>query len=96
MRRRERLAMEGCGVQITVPDEAAGPGQVLPMVVARDAGDAELVATAAAGGARTQIQVLRELSDEEACTYGLDLARHGDATPRPRALTLPSPPRVEA
>jgi hypothetical protein len=76
--------MKGFGVQITRSDEADDPGQVVPMVVvARDESDAELVATAAAGGGTTQAQVLRELSDEEASTYGLDLARHGDARTLP-------------
>jgi hypothetical protein len=42
--------MKGFGVQVTLPDEPTGPGQVLPMVVvARDESDAELIATAAAG-----------------------------------------------
>ena len=76
--------MRSFGVQITLPDEVAGPGQVVPMVVvARDESDAELVATAAAGGGRAQAEVLRELSDEEASTYGLDLSRHGDAKTLP-------------
>jgi len=88
MRFRERLSMKGFGVQVTLSDESAGPGHILPMVVvARDESDAELVAAAAAGGGKTQTEVLRELSDEEASTYGLDLARHGDAKTLP-ALDL--------
>jgi len=76
--------MKGFGVQVTLPDEPTGPGQVLPMVVvARDESDAELVASAAAGGRRTQAQVLRELSEDEAFTYGLDLGRHGDVKTLP-------------
>ena len=51
--------MKGFGVQVTLPDEPTGPGQVLPMVVvARDESDAELVATAAAGGGRTHTSAL--------------------------------------
>ena len=76
--------MKGFGVQVTLTDEPTGPGQVLPMVVvARDESDAELVASAAAGGRRTQAQVLRELSEDEAFTYGLDLGRHGDVKTLP-------------
>jgi hypothetical protein len=57
--RTEVNIMKGFGVQVTLPDEPTGPGQVLPMmVVARDESDAELVATAAAGGGRTHTSAL--------------------------------------
>jgi hypothetical protein len=71
---------KGYGVQVTAND---GGGDAVPLaVVARNERDAELVASAAAGG-NVQAETFRELSDDEAASYGLDLNRHGDAKALP-------------
>ena len=63
------------GVQVTANDES---GDAVPLVVvARNERDAELVASAAAGG-EVQAQTVRELSEDEVASYGLDLTKHGD------------------
>ncbi len=68
------------GVQVTRAD---GSGDAVPLaVVARSEQDAELVASALVGEA-VEAQTLRELSEEEAASYGLDLTRHGDAKTLP-------------
>ena len=68
------------GVQVTANN---GNGDPVPLaVVARNERDAELVASAAAGG-DAHAETLRELSDEEAAGYGLDIHRHGDAKALP-------------
>lgn len=72
------------GVQVT---PQGGDGRPHPVVViARDEFDAELVAAEAAGG-RADTRFVRELSEDEAEQYGLDLRRHGDAKALP-ALNL--------
>jgi hypothetical protein len=48
------------------------------VVVARDERDAELVATQAAGP-NAHAETLRELTDDEVLTHGLDLQAHGSA-----------------
>ena len=68
------------GVQVTAMD---GRGDAVPLaVVARNERDAELVASAAVGG-KVQAQTFRELSEDEAANYGLDMNRHGDAKALP-------------
>ena len=62
------------GVQVTASN---GRGDPVPLaVVARNERDAELVASAVAGG-EVQAQTLRELSQDEIANYGLDMTRHG-------------------
>jgi len=73
------------GVQVTVNDVSGGGQVAQPLViVARDERDAELIAAAAGG---SDAQTLRELTDEEIASYGLDLEKHGDTKALP-ALNL--------
>ncbi len=68
------------GVQVTAKDSG---GDAIPLaVVARNERDAELIASAAAGG-EAQAQTLRELSEDEVASYGLDMNRHGDTKALP-------------
>ena len=68
------------GVQITMINR---PGDPVPLaVVARNERDAELLASAAAGGVG-QAQTLRDFSEDEVVSYGLDLTRHGDTKALP-------------
>ena len=67
------------GVQVTPKDG----GDAVPLVVvARNERDAELVASAAAGG-EVQAQTVRELSESEVASYGLDVSQHGDTRALP-------------
>jgi hypothetical protein len=52
------------------------------MVVARKEREAELIASAAAQG-EVQTDTIRELSHEQAASYGLDLAQHGQTKALP-------------
>ncbi|KAA2241058.1 hypothetical protein [Salinarimonas soli] len=72
------------GVQVTMPGDDAGAYPLV--VVATGERDAELVAARAAGGEASAV-TLRELTEEEARQYGLDMGRHGDAKALP-ALNL--------
>jgi hypothetical protein len=65
---------KGYGVQVTV-GSAGLPNSVPLVVVARNGCEAELIASAAAEG-DVQTDTIRELSHEEAASYGLDLAQH--------------------
>jgi hypothetical protein len=72
---------KGYGVQVTVT--SAGLRNSVPVVVvARNEREAELIASAAAEG-EVQTDTIRELSHEEAASYGLDLAQHGQTKALP-------------
>jgi hypothetical protein len=78
---------KGFGVRVTVPGaEGEAPRTAPLVVVAADERDAELVAARAAGEGASA-ETVRELTEVEAMTYGLDLSAHGSAKALP-ALEL--------
>jgi hypothetical protein len=69
---------KGFGVRVTMRSGNGGASVPQPLAVAAgDENEAALFAAAAFGDS-AQAEVLRELSAEEARSYGLDLATPGD------------------